>query len=164
MENESENFHSPFSIFNFPLFFRLIGTAVRAFYGLERNFAAAERARFGGRLSVCFGLLAEAGQLVDRLEQTEQHERHNEEVDDRGNECTVAQLDRAEHKYKAAQIGAAEQTDDRIDKVFGQRGDNAGESAADDHTDGHVHHVAAQREGFELFDKLFHFYVPLSIL
>ena len=73
------------------------------------------------------------------------------------------QLDRAEHKYKAAQIGAAEQTDDRIDKVFGQRGDNAGESAADDNTDGHVHHVAAQREGFELFDKLFHFYIPLSI-
>ena len=147
-----------------PLFFRLIGTAVCTLDSLDRNFAAAERARFGGRRSGCFGLLAEAGQLVDRLEQTEQHERHNEEVDDRGNERTVAQLDRAEHKYKAAQIGAAEQTDDRIDKVFGQQGDNAGESAADDNTDRHVHHVAAQREGFELFDKLFHFYVPLSYL
>ena len=69
---------------------------------LDRNFAAAERARFGGRRSGCFGLLAEAGQLVDRLEQTEQHERHDQKVDDRGDECTVAQFHTAEVQHETA--------------------------------------------------------------
>ena len=57
------------------LFFRLIGTAVCTLDSLDRNLAAAERADLGGRLCGCFRLFAERSQLIDRFEQTEQHER-----------------------------------------------------------------------------------------
>ena len=78
--------------------------------------------------------------------------------------CAVAQLHAAETQHETAQIRAAGETEDRVDEVFGQRGHDARERTADDNTDRHVHHVAAQREGLEFFDKLFHFYVPLSYL
>ena len=130
----------------------------------DRNLAAAERADLGGRLCGGFRLFAERSQLIDRFEQTEQHERHDQKVDDRGDECTVAQLHTADIQHERAQVGAPGRTEDRVDDIFGQRGDDAGERTADDNTDRHVHHVAAQREGFEFFDKLFHFYVPLSYL
>lgn len=35
---------------------------------------------------------------------------------------------------------------------------------ADDDTDCHVHYVAAQRKGLELFDKLFQFVHPIYII
>ena len=148
------------------LFFvlRQVGGAVCALDGCDRDFGAAERAPLRGRCGGRFGLLSDGEQLVDRLEQAEQHERHDEEVDDRGQKCAVAELDAAETEHKTAQIRAAGKTENRVDEVFGQRSHNAGERTADDNTDRHVHHVAAQREGFEFFDKLFHFYVPPSYL
>ena len=131
--------------------------------GCDRDFGAAERALFRGRCGGRFGLFSDGEQLVDRLEQTEQHERHDEEVDDRGQKCAVAELDAAETEHKTAQIRAAGETENRVDEVFGQRSHNGRERTADDNTDRHVHHVAAQREGLEFFEKLFHFFTPFFI-
>ena len=69
----------------------------------------------------------------------------------------------ADIQHERAQVGAPGRTEDRVDDIFGQRGDDAGERTADDNTDRHVHHVAAQREGLEFFEKLFHFFTPFFI-
>ena len=69
---------------------------------LDRNLDAAKRADLGGWLCGCFRLFAERSQLIDRFEQTEQHERRDQKVDDRGDECTVAQFHTAEVQHETA--------------------------------------------------------------
>ena len=44
----------------------------------------------------------------------------------------------------------------RVDDVVGQRRDDGGERRADDDADGHVDHVAAVDELFELGQEAFH--------
>lgn len=100
-----------------------------ALNGFDRDFAAAERALLRGRCGRCFRLLADREQLVDALEQAEQHERHDEEVDNGRQECAVAELDAAEAEHKTAQVRAAGKTEDRVDEVFGQRGHDGRERA-----------------------------------
>ena len=51
---------------------------------------------------------------------------------------------------------AGEDTQDGHDDVGGEGVGDGLECAADDHADGHVHHIAPSDEGLELVDKLFH--------
>ena len=56
------------------------GGAVRAANGIQGDLASAEGARVGG--GRCWRLfVAQGGQFVDALEQTEEHEGHEEKVD-----------------------------------------------------------------------------------
>ena len=60
---------------------------------------------------------------------------------------------------EARDIGAVapgDEFDERVDDVVGQRRDDGGERRADDDADGHVDHVAAVDELFELGQEAFH--------
>ena len=127
-------------------------SAVGAADSLDRDLTLAVGAFLGGGLLRLFrGLLV---QHIDGLDGHEQHEGHDEEVDDGVEERTDADANIADLDDDIREIGVEEQADDGGDDVVYQRVDDRGEGRADDHTDCHVEHIAAHGEGFELFKKL----------
>ena len=127
-------------------------SAVGAADSLDSDLALAVGAFLGGGLLRLFhGLLV---QHIDGLDGHEQHEGHDEEVDDGVEESTDADADIADLDDDIREIGVEEQTDDGGDDVVYQRVDDRGESRADDHTDCHVEHIAAHGESFELFKEI----------
>ena len=127
-------------------------SAVRAADSLDSNLALAVGAFLGGGLLRLFhGLLV---QHIDGLDGHEQHEGHDEEVDDGVEKSTDADANIADLDDDMREIGVEEQADDGGDDVVYQRVDDRGESRADDHTNCHVEHIAAHGEGFELFKEI----------
>ena len=127
-------------------------SAVGAADSLDSNLALAVGAFLGGGLLRLFhGLLV---QHIDGLDGHEQHEGHDEEVDDGVEESTDADANIADLDDDIREIGVEEQADDGGDDVVYQRVDDRGESRADDHTDCHVEHIAAHGESFELFKEI----------
>lgn len=53
-------------------------------------------------------------------------------------------------------VAARDELDERVDDVVGQRRDDGRERCADDDADGHIDHVAAVDELFELGQEAFH--------
>ena len=109
-------------------------------------------------------------ELVDGLDYQEDDERHQNKVEDGGQERTQPQRHRGgdhlaglvqhlwlQHDVQLTQIDAAdEQPDQGHEHVVDQRGGDLAEGGADDHADGHVHHVAAHGKLFEFVEKLLH--------
>ena len=127
-------------------------SAVGAADSLDSDLALAVGAFLGGGLLRLFhGLLV---QHIDGLDGHEQHEGHDEEVDDGVEESTDADANIADLDDDIREIGVEEQADDGGDDVVYQRVDDRGESRADDHTNCHVEHIAAYGEGFELFKEI----------
>ena len=119
---------------------------------LDSDLALAVGAFLGGGLLRLFhGLLV---QHIDGLDGHEQHEGHDEKVDDGVEESTDADANIADLDDDIREIGVEEQADDGGDDVVYQRVDDRGESRADDHTNCHVEHIAAHGEGFELFKEI----------
>ena len=90
-------------------------------------------------------MLAHLHQLVHGLDDAEQHKGHNQEVDDRRDKGTVLenQLAIAENiPHHGVKVDLAQDAQNGADEVIGQGCDQRGECAADDDTDGHIHHVA----------------------
>ena len=99
--------------------------------------------------------------LVEGLHDHEHDPRHNEEVDDGADERAEIDtvLGAGDGDGEARDIGAVapgDEFDERVDDVVGQRRDDGGERRADDDADGHVDHVAAVDELFELGQEAFH--------
>ena len=102
-------------------------------------------------------------QAVHHLDDQENHESHDDEIDDRGDEVTKAQIvcdgfpvhhlvPQRQLPFGEAQT-ADENGDDGHENVVGQGLDEGLERAADDHADGHVKHVALDGELFEFLYK-----------
>ena len=128
-------------------------SAVGAADSLDSDLALAVGAFLGGGLLRLFhGLLV---QHIDGLDGHEQHEGHDEEVDDGVEESTDADANIADLDDDIREIGVEEQADDGGDNVVHQRVDDGGEGRADDHTDCHIEHIAAHGKGFELIKELF---------
>ena len=128
-------------------------SAVGAADSLDSDLALAVGAFLGGGLLRLFhGLLV---QHIDGLDGHEQHEGHDEEVDDGVEESTDADANIADLDDDIREIGVEEQADDGGDDVVHQRVDDGGEGRADDHTDCHIEHIAAHGKGFELIKELF---------
>ena len=70
------------------------------------------------------------------------------------NSLTDADADIADLDHNVREVGVEEQADEGRDDVADQRVHDGRERRADDHADGHVQHVAAHGERFELFKKL----------
>ena len=127
-------------------------SAVGAADSLDSDLALAVGAFLGGGLLRLFhGLLV---QHIDGLDGHEQHEGHDEKVDDGVEESTDADANIADLDDDIREIGVEEQANDGGDDVVYQRVDDRGESRADDHTNCHVEYIAAHGEGFELFKEI----------
>ena len=122
--------------------------------GCDRDLALAEWADLGGWFCWSFWFLADGHELVDGLEQQEQHKGHDEEVDEGRNEVGAETKDILE----GVGLGTGDKVEDRVDEVIGERGHDTGERTTDDDTDGHVHHVAAERKLLKFFDEVFQFH------
>ena len=128
-------------------------SAVGAADSLDSNLALAVGAFLGGGLLRLFhGLLV---QHIDGLDGHEQHEGHDEEVDNGVEKGAHADAHIADLDDDIREIGVEEQADDGGDDVVHQRVDDGGEGRADDHTDCHIEHIAAHGKGFELIKELF---------
>ena len=110
-------------------------------------------------------------QMVDGAEDAEQHEGHQHEldngvddgapinVDGRGQiQGAVFGVPRLENGIEPVQMGVAEplrqdEVDHGLENAPAHGVDDGGEGAADDHTHGHVHHVAAVDEFFVFTDE-----------
>ena len=103
---------------------------------------------------------------VHRLHHQEDGEGDDQEVDQRVDEGAVVEggragllgggerrvLSRAQHQEQVREVDAAEQlADGRHQHVAHERAHDLAEGAADDHADGQIEDVAAQRELLELF-------------
>ena len=143
---------------------------------LEQFFDLKQNAEFGiGRLffgGSFFGLLEVFDLLLgshDAFHYKEQADGDDQEIDNRLNKGAVVQ-----HKRRFAvferngQIGkihaACEQTDQRADDAFYQRGNDLTESAADDHAYSHIDDIALECEFFEISHKFFHNLYSPSVL
>lgn len=118
--------------------------------GVDRNFCLAEWTNFSG-WRFFDRLFADGGNFVDSLEQQEEHKGHDEEIDN-GTEEVGA---KAGDILQGVGFCTGDKVEDWVDKVVCQGGDNGCERTPDDNTDGHVHHVAAERKRFKFFDKVF---------
>ncbi len=106
-------------------------------------------------------MLAQVHELVHGFQHTEQNECQNDKVNDGRDECTDAQVDvKRQVQHNITEICLEQNANDGVDDVVRQRSDQRGECAADENTDGHVHHVAFQGKSFELFQELFHNVFP----
>ena len=121
---------------------------------LDSDLALAVGAHLGGGGCRCSRLCGLLVQGVNGLDDHEQHEGHDEKVDDGVEKSTDADANIADLDDDMREIGVEEQTDDGGDDVVYQRVDDRGESRADDHTNCHVEHIAAHGEGFELFKEI----------
>ena len=130
--------------------------AVRAAGGGNGDLALAVGALLRGRGGGGGGLFADAEQLVHALEQEEEYERGDEKVQYGAAEVAGKLGDVRAGVLRRAGDGA----DDGVDEIVRQRGDDAGEGAAYQHADGHVHDVAAQGEGLEFIKQFFHILCP----
>ena len=117
----------------------------------------------GGRRR--FGRRRRRHQLVQLAQQQEQDKGHDQEIDDGIDEQAVIDGDglgglgggqgldagvALQHHEEIGEIHAAQrQADRRHHHVIDQRGDDAGEGRADDHTDRQVHDIAAHGEFLE---------------
>lgn len=119
--------------------------------GCDRNLALAEWANRGGWRCWRFWLFAERNELVHSLQEQEENEGHDKEIDQFRNKAGC----KTSYILQCVGFSAGHKVQDRVDKVIRQGSDDAGERTADDNTDGHVHHVAAERKGFKFFDKVF---------
>ena len=121
--------------------------------GLDGDVALAVGALLGGRLfRGLHGLLV---QHIDGLDGHEEHEGHDEKVDDGVEKGTHADAHIADLDDDIREISVEEQADDGGDDVVHQRVDDGGEGRADNHTDCHIEHIAAHGKGFELIKELF---------
>lgn len=101
-------------------------------------------------------LLPDVQQLIHALEHKEKYQCGDEEVED-GTAEVAGELGNVGHGVLRR---AGDGADDGVDEVLRQRGDDAGESGAYQHADGHVHDVAAQRKGLKFIKELFHYCFP----
>ena len=136
--------------------------AVRALGGFDRDLAQAEGALLGGGRLGGLGLLADGGQLVEYLDDDEQHQRGDDEVDDRAHKVGRRQapgpLGLADEDLLG--LGAHDPGQQGLDEIVGHAVDDRGERTADDHADGQVDHVAAQGKLLEFSDELLHLSYP----
>lgn len=103
---------------------------------------------------------------VHDLDEQEYDQRHNQEIDHGGDKFSVIQGDIARDiPRKLVKVHAAEQTQNRVDNVIYEGGNNAGERAADNDTNSHVHHVSLADKFFKFLKKLFnHMNAPFYVI
>lgn len=109
---------------------------MRASRCLNRNLALTERAGFGGYcLDHFLFLFAKAGQFVDSLDQKENNKRHNEEVDDGGDKCTIADIHIHHLDGNFLKVGSDKQTNQGHQDIIRERFYNRLERTADNNAD-----------------------------
>ena len=93
---------------------------------------------FGGGGGLFLFGPAQRHQAVHGLDDAEQHERHDDKVEDRRDKRAQAQRVGAvgQRQHHIAEIGAEGDAQQRVEDVVGQRGDDALERRADDDADG----------------------------
>ncbi len=128
-------------------FCRQLRGTVRTSYRLDGNLTLAERALLGGGGCRNFRLLAQRSKLVHRFQQAEQHKCHDQEIHQRRNKVGGE----FGNVLKRIVLCSCNKVQDRVDKVISQGSYDVGEGAADDNTDCHVHHIAAQGKCLKLF-------------
>ena len=102
-------------------------------------------------------LVANLLRLVERLDDGKDDRRHNQKVDARANERTKVDIGARHHEPRdLGGAAAGNYGDERVDDVVGERGHDGGKRAADNHADGHVHHVAAVDKFLELVEQCLH--------
>ena len=119
---------------------------MRAAGRLDADFGLAERADLRrGRFGLLFSglLLGQLMQTVETAHDQEQDESDDEEIDDRGQERTVADRNLADTKRELGQVDVDNQSDQRRNDVIRQRIDNRLECRTDDDANRHVNDVAA---------------------
>ena len=137
-------------------------SAVGAADSLDRDLALAVGAFLGGGLLRLFhGLLV---QHIDGLDGHEQHEGHDEEVDDRVDEFADLDAGTAQADHDIREICLEEQADQRVDDVIHQSRDDGRERTADDDTDCHIHDVSAHDKLFKLVDESIFFHLLLLLI
>ena len=95
--------------------------------------------------------------LVKCLDDGKDDASDNQKVDARADKG--AKVDIGSRHHQPRDLGGAaagNHGDKRVDDVVGKRGHDGGECAADNHADGHVHHVAAIDEFLELVEQCLH--------
>ncbi len=138
---------------------------------LEEISDLGEKELFLSRLRRCSSflfllLLADGHELVHELDHEEDAERHDKEVDDSCDEMTVVKAERSHSLGIEAlvvdpreldlsgDLSASDRSDERIDEIVSECGDDVAERSADDNADSHVHDIALECEFFEFLDKL----------
>ena len=95
-------------------------------------------------------------ELAHHFDDQEQHQGHQQEVDDGGDEGPVHELGVPEAKGQGAEIRAAgDEAQQGIEDVVDQGVDDGGKRTADDNTDGHIYHVAAGDKFLKFLDEAF---------
>ncbi len=134
--------------------------AVRAAQRLDVDLALAEGAFLGGGSCRGSRLLGESLCLVHGLDEQEQDKRHQQEVDDGGNEVAVCQNSGifafAEFDDPVCEVDPAGQcAEERHQNVIDEGIDDALEGTAYDNADCQVHYIAFGDERFELGNEFF---------
>lgn len=140
----------------------------RRIYG---NLALTERT-FLGCLSRRLLLVGKFfSQTVDCLHQTENHECRDKEIENCGDKVAVTQyggiLTYAELHFQVGEIRSAENSENGGQYILIQRCNNGCKSAAHNHTDCHIHHIAAHNKFLEFVNNFFpfiHRIVPLLFI
>ena len=140
------------------------GCAVRATGSIDGYLGLAVRAYLGGRCR-CSSLfligellLSKLDGSVECLEYAEEHECHDQEVDQGGyhvvgKSCYVLEI---------IGFSPCHEIEYGVDKVIGNCGHYASERTTYDDTDCHVDDVATEGKILELLNKLFHTFISLS--
>lgn len=147
--------------------------AVRAARCVDVDLALTERTFLCGR--GCFGFLivmSDCSKPVHSFHQGEDNDRHDEEIDDGGQEASIGKdgdacflrggkrgkfLVAAELDEPVGKINAArDKADDRHDKIVYQGIDDRLERAADDNADCQIHDISAHDKCFKFVDKFLH--------
>ena len=111
-----------------------------------------------------FQLAAEFTRRADGLDEQEQHDCHEQEVDDRRQERAVLDRDAADLPDEIGEVGVRDEADERRNDVANQRIDDAFERSADDHADGEIQHAAFGDECFKFRKELLHMVVPFDCI